>query len=94
MLDSNYMIEKFYEVEKLKYLLFNNVQNYAFSFLIKPLIVFTDEGETVILNDIIKSRKEFKVNGSKEESIKYLFQTAYDCRHINHKLLNLIKVNN
>ena len=95
MLNSNYMMEKLYEVEKLKYLLFNNDQNYAFSFLTKPLIVFTDEGKTFVQNDIIKSREEFKEEKtSKEDSIKFLFKNNFDCSHINEKLLKLIKVNN
>jgi len=94
MHDSNYMMEKFYEIEKMKYLMFNNLQNYAFSFLTKPLIIFTDEGKIVVQNDIIKSRNEYKLDASKEESIKHLLRNQYNCQHINQKLLKLIRVNN
>ena len=96
MLNSNYMMEKLYEIEKIKYLLFNDTQNYAFSFLTKPSIVYTEESKTIVQNDIIKSRKDFKNDrqSSKEHSIEYLFNNDFNCSHINEKLFKLIKINN
>ena len=96
MVNSNYMMEKLYEIEKIKYLLFNNKQNYAFSYLTKPSIVLTEENKTIVQNDIIKSRKDFKndIQCSKEQSIEYLFNYDFNCSHINEKLFKLIKINN
>ena len=93
LLDYKNIVKRSHEFEKLKHLLFNNSQNYAFSFLSKPRIIFTDEGKIVVQHELMKTRKDYKLDASKEDSIKYLLQNPYDCKHINQKLLKLIRIN-
>ena len=94
IVNPNKIMEKCLEIEKLKFLLFNKSQNYAFSFLSKPIIIYTVEGNILMERDIMRTRKETKRDSSKEESIKELLHNSYDCKNINQKLVKLINFDN
>jgi hypothetical protein len=94
LLDYKNVTEKLYDIEKLKYVLFNSSQNYAFSSLSKPLIMCAEDGNIIAHHDLMRKRKKYFEDTSKEETLRFMLHNSYDCKSINQKLLKLIRPNN
>jgi len=94
LLDYKNVIEKLYDIEKLKYVLFNSNQNYAFSSLSKPLVMCDEDGNIIAHHDLLRKRKKYFEDTSKEETLRFMLHNPYDCKPINQKMLKLIRPNN